>query len=237
VEPLKETREALRLVRDDTREGAQGQLLAALLSMGEVARSVVPDCVGLSLGLVQGGLTFTLVASDLDTAALDAAQYLDGGPCLRDERDTEPRIARMDDAADRRDWEWYVRAATARGVASSLSLPVVRAGRVIGAINLYASAPHSFDGHVEELAQRLGADAAAAATDADLSFGSRRAAASTPARLQERQDIDHALGMLAARHAVSLDGARSRLARAAERAGVSEAFVARMVVDLYAGRP
>lgn len=232
MEPLQETREALALVHDDA--GAS-PLLDALLTMGEAVRSVVPDSVGLSLSLVHERLTFTLVASDLDAAALDAAQYLDGGPCLRDEEDDGARIARMDDADAAEQWELYVRAGAARGIASSLSLPVVRDGAVVGGINLYAGTDDAFDGLVEELADVLEADAVSAVTNADLSFASRRRAAATPVRLRERRDVDTAVGMLAARYREPPADSRTRLTWAAGRAGLSEAVVARVVIDLHAG--
>jgi GAF domain-containing protein len=141
----------------------------------------------------------------------------------------------MDDAADRDRWAWFARTGAARGIASSLSLPVVRDGRVVGGINLYAVTDHAFDGHVDELAAALGADAATAVTDADLSFASGQQAASTPSRLRERQDVDTAVGMLAARHRESLAASRTRLATAAGRAGISQPLAARVVLDLHTG--
>ncbi len=54
-----------------------------LVDLGRRAAVVVPDLVGLSLGLSREGVTFTLVASSAGTAAVDAAQYLDGGPVRR----------------------------------------------------------------------------------------------------------------------------------------------------------
>ena len=43
-------------------------------------RRIAPECVGLTLTFVQDGVSFTWVATDLDSAALDAIQYLEGGP-------------------------------------------------------------------------------------------------------------------------------------------------------------
>lgn len=230
MEPLRETREALAEMR---LEADEAQLVEMLGRMGEAARAIVPDLVGLSLGLVKDRLTFTLVASGVDIARLDAAQYLDGGPCLRDDDDDEARIARMHDPLDEERWSMFARASAAAGVASSLSLPVLRGGVVIGGINLYASAAHAFEGHIETLATTLGGDASAAVSDADLSFSSRREAALAPVRVRDRHDVDTALGVLAARFSESIDDARARLSRAAVSAGVSEAMVARLLIDLH----
>jgi hypothetical protein len=43
--------------------------------------SVVPECVALSIAHVDEGLTFTLTATSKGQRILDAALYLDGGPC------------------------------------------------------------------------------------------------------------------------------------------------------------
>jgi GAF domain-containing protein len=229
MEPLPETREALSQVPSDI-----ARLLGLLLEMGEITRAIVPDCVGLSLGLVQDRLTFTLVATGSEIALLDAAQYVDGGPCVRDDRNDETHIVRMQDPLDEERWSIFARAGAVAGVGSSLSLPVVRDDVVVGGINLYASTAHAFDGRVEALATALGADATAAVTNADLSFSSRREATQAPARLRDRAHVDMALGIMAARYGESVDDARTRLTRAAARAGISEAAVARLVVELHA---
>ena len=86
MEPLPETREALaELV---SLEGPDVDEL--LVDLGRRAAVVVPDLVGLSLGLSREGVTFTLIASSAGTAAVDAAQYVDGGPASRSPRDVRP---------------------------------------------------------------------------------------------------------------------------------------------------
>src|SRR3954451_4441931 len=77
MEPIAESREALHSLRS---EGLR--LEADLRMMAREAQRIVPECVGLSLADLRGGLTFTLVATDVDIATLDAVQYLDGGPCV-----------------------------------------------------------------------------------------------------------------------------------------------------------
>ena len=78
MEPTPETLEALRILSDR----GDNAVSAALADLGRAASRIVPELVGLSLGLTEGGLTFTLIASSSDIAALDAVQYVEGGPCL-----------------------------------------------------------------------------------------------------------------------------------------------------------
>jgi GAF domain-containing protein len=230
MEPVPETEAAL-----DEFMGCEDTDLRELLrQMGRTAREIAPDCVGLSVGLVEEGLTFTLVATDEETAVLDAAQYLDGGPCVTSQQEgevTETDVGSLLMDEDR--WTVFARASAASGIASSLSLPLMHEGQAIGGINLYGSTPQAFDGHHEELADALGASGLGAVTNADLSFSSRRRAAEAPSRLRESNDMDTALGILAARFEESVDEARERLLQAAARADVAPALVARVLLLLH----
>jgi GAF domain-containing protein len=231
MKPVPETREALAAIRT----GDDEDLESVLDGMGRTAQAIVPQLVGLSVGLLRDGLTFTLVASSGDVSGVDAAQYLDGGPCLwEDVRDPRPVAADLHDLLEDAEWELFARTGLASGIASSLSLPIVDQGTIVGGINLYASTPGAFEGHYELLAASLGATAQGAVADADLSFASRRRAALAPVRLRDRNDVDTATGLLAARHHEPVSQAVERLAQAALRAGLSQAAAARVVLGLHA---
>jgi GAF domain-containing protein len=202
-----------------------------LLRMGRRTVEIVPQCVGLSLGLLRDGLTFTLTATSEDIAGLDAVQYLDGGPCI--EGAHEGREVQVDDLLDEGTWRMYAEASAAVGVRSSLTLPILAGdGTVIGSVNLYASTPDAFEGHAEELAEVLGSSAKKAVSNADLSFSTRLAAAEAPARFAEQNEVDVALGMIAESHGVTIATANERLRSAASRAGISEVQAARAVRGL-----
>jgi GAF domain-containing protein len=230
VEPVPETREALSQLSTDHEDA---DLVDGLVELGRAAREIVPELMGMSLAIVKEGLTFTLVATGSEVAQVDAAQYLDGGPCLRDSGNAEAVGTTVSDLLDEHRWSLFARASAAVGVQSSLSLSLVKEGLVVGGINLYASTPDAFTGLHEEMAAALGADAHSAVTNADLSFSSRLEAARAPSRLRDRDAIDQALGILAARYGESVDDARTRLGRAAARAGLAQAVVARMLLDLH----
>ena len=69
MRPIPETDEAL----DEYLEEDGSDLRAHLSAMAATAVGVVPSCVGLSLGLVTEGLTFTFVASAEEVALIDVA--------------------------------------------------------------------------------------------------------------------------------------------------------------------
>ena len=228
--PMPATREAMAEFM--TRDGPE--IDEVLAGLGSLARQLVPEVVGLSLGLVREGVTFTLIASNSGLGALDATQYLEGGPCVEvTERRRDVVQFDTDDPLDEGRWLLFAQTSAAVGVASSLSLPILRDGQVIGGINLYASTTHAFSGHHEQLAGALGASASDVVTNADLSFATRLSAARAPRKLQDTQQIETAAGLLAARSNQDVDQARARLRDAAARAGVDEALVAHVMILVH----
>jgi GAF domain-containing protein len=226
VEPIPETREAL----DELVSQGDTEVVVALLTAGQAVKDIVPECVGLSLALLEDGLTFTLVATSDEIAALDAVQYLDGGPCVDAAHENLELDVDNDSAAVAENrWLMYARANAAAGVASTLTLPVLREDRVIGTVNLYARTSNAFAGRHRALAEALGASAESAIANADLSFSTRIAAVAAPGRLVENRDIDIALGIIAESQGVDIGTARERLRLAAARAGITEAQAARAV--------
>jgi GAF domain-containing protein len=228
MEPIPETFEALEefgayLYDDD--------LLTELGRMAAQVREIVPDCVGLSLAYRQHDVTFTLVASDEITAALDALQYLDDGPCVTAVDEAQTIALSEGDLLDEGRWQLFARGTEAAAVASTLTLPIVVDGSVVGSVNLYASSSDAFDGKHRQVAWVLGAWAEGAIVNADLDFTTRRAAEDAPRLLFEATRIQVAVGILASLQDVSPPVARERLREAARRAGVSEAAVARLVIE------
>jgi GAF domain-containing protein len=227
VEPTPETRHALERFS----QAGEDTIPTELGRMGRRALEIVPECVGLSLGLFRFGLTFTLAATSDEVAGLDAVQYLDGGPCVdaaHDGRDIE-----VDDLIDEKNWQMFAEATAAAGVRSSLTLPLLdNRGSVIGSVNLYASSPGAFESRVEQLADALGSSAAKAVSNADLSFETRLAAAEAPRRLVEQEEVDLAMGMIVASQDVDIATARERLRAAAARADITEVQAARAVRGL-----
>lgn len=219
MKPLPETDEALdELVGHDARD-----LRAQLLEIGRQAQAIVPFCVGVSLMLVREGLTLTLVAGDDEEPLAEVAE---GEPGAEAEAE-----AGGDDVLSEECWSRVARQDAASGVRSSLSLPIKRGSRVVGRVDLYAAAAHSFDGRHVELADALGASAEDAVTDADLSFSSRAAARQAPDTVADLRDIDVAVGTLAAWQGRGVEAAlRSLEAAAGGRLSLAEA--ARLVLGL-----
>jgi len=224
MEPVRGTKQALDILVSQ----GDSQVAVALMRMGREARRLVPSCVGLSLTFVAEDLTFTLVATGDELAALHgpAPDTTQGAPL--------ERAPDAEDLLDERLWQQYARASAAAGVASSLSLPIVRGGRTIGSVSVYAATPDAFDQGRDALATALGVSPQGAIANADLEFRSRRAAADAPHQLTDDEDVDIAIGLVATLLHVDVSDAEERLQDAARRVGISLGQAARLLRFLTA---
>ena len=193
---------------------------------GWAVRSV-PDCVALSVTLLDEDLTFTLV----DREATSPSRHDDTHPATPQSGPGPP--AGEPTPLDELDWADMAREQAFGAIASTVCLPVVQHGRAVLNIDLYASTAHAFSDRIDGLVEALGAWQAGAVTNADLGFETLRRAQHAPAQLREQRLIDVAVGLVAARMAVTTDVAAVMLGEAAERAEVSvseAACVARVLL-------
>jgi GAF domain-containing protein len=228
VEPLPETIEALREL---TRFGGES-VARTLLRISRAVEGLVPQIVGISLSLVQDDLTFTMTATASPVAQLDGMQYFAGGPCEESLQTGVVHAYRAGDAVDEDRWQMFARATSAAGVESTLSLPILRDDAVVAGVNLYASTADAFDGRHDALAEACGAWVGGVVKNADLDFTTRFRAAETPDRLRAETLVDHAVGALMSRFGMSVDEAEDRLRDAAQRAGITDAQMARAILGL-----
>jgi GAF domain-containing protein len=183
----------------------------------------VPDCVALSVTLLDEDLTFTLVDEEATRRRVGTDAPASASDAAHD------RAHALDEAG----WADMARERAFAGIASTVSLPVVEHGRAVLNIDLYASTAHAFRDRVDGLVDALGAWQAGAVTNADLSFETLRRAELAPALLREQRLVDVAVGLVAARMAVTTRDAAVLLDVAAEQAGVTRiqaACVARVLL-------
>lgn len=210
-------------------------LLGRLQETSVEVQALVPDCIGISVAVVEDGLALTLVASQPEIAVLDALQYLGDGPYREAVRAGE--VVRMDgaDLLDEEKWRIFALASASGAVASTLTLPVVRGDQVVGSVNLYAASAHAFDGLHEQVADLVGGWAPGAIENADLSFSTRLDAEQAPAQQRARGRVDTAVGLLAAYADLPVDVARARLEHSAAQAGVTQVRIAQAIISIFRG--
>ena len=212
----------------------QDELVRGLQRMSDRVLEVVPDCIGMSVALLRAGVAYTLVATDAQIAVLDGIQYLEGGPCVDTlAPDTASESHPQDDPADARRWQLFAQSSVARDVRSTLTIPVLVDGELVGSVNLYAAGSHSFASLHETLTEIMESWAPDAVGHAHLSLSSRMDTERSPHRLQELETVDRALDVLQARQPVDRVLAAQRLRWAAVRAGLTEAELAAFLVEAH----
>lgn len=231
MQPLPETTTALAALSEVT-DDTEDLLVEEFDRAAATTRRIAPHCVGLTLTFVPDGICFTWVAGDLESPALDAAQYLEGGPCA-DGVDRADVMADPDDAGplDERRWLTSAAASADSGVASTLTIPLMTDGEVYGGLNLYGDTPSAFEGHHEEIAELYGGWADGAVSNADLAFTTLARARTAPRVLAELASSNLAVGMIMAAHGVPESTARDTLTEAAARAGVAVGRVADVLLE------
>ena len=186
----------------------------------------VPECVALSITLLDEDLTFTL---------LDAAAGADRPPAAPEPgAGMKPSDLDPVHALDEAEWADMARERAFEGIASTVCLPVVEEGRAVLNIDLYASTAHAFHDRIDGLVAALGAWQAGAVTNADLGFETLRRAREAPERLREQRLVDVAVGLVAARAGLTTDDALDLLREAAEAAGIAQTQAASVAQCLLA---
>lgn len=193
-----------------------------LVELAQRVRDVVPELVGLSLGVMERGVTLTLAASHDELVALDAVQYLDGGPSVAAVEDGAARSVTVADLLEEGRWLLFARASASLGIAASLCVPFVDGQHVSGCVTLHASTGAAFEGRHAEVVESVGPGARSAVAGADVSDRAAALATSAPARPREGDDLNVALGLISELQRVNIPIARRRLQRAADRAGADE---------------
>lgn len=212
-------------------------LLEDLTRQGDSVRELVPDLVGLSLAVLEDGVAFTLVATDADVAVLDAIQYMSGGPCVDAADEQRPTTYEADRPDDERQWHTFAESTAAKGVSSTLTLPILDAGgNVVGSVNLYAASHEAFTGLHDPIADIFDAWAPGAVTNADLSFQTRRTAEHASDAMRASMRVEIAVGKLMEAMSVNDETARGMLEQAAQRAGVPLGLFAETVLEVFESR-
>jgi len=229
MEPLPEVSAALGDLQGLLAE--PGDLAAKLDAVATIAVGLVPSCVGVSLTVIIEGDPFTITATDAVAGVIDAAQYLDGGPCV-DAAERGGHVT-VDDVLDEDHWQLFQQASVTAGIRASLSLPVRdEAERVVGALNLYATEPDAFRDRADMLAGIFGASVEELVANADLSFRTREWARELPERVVAKVELEIAVGVLMAHRGWDAATSRERLREAAAHADVPVVKLAEVVRKL-----
>ena len=139
--------------------GGASSLGDALTELSELAvASAAADMAGLTVNDERANPT-TVVYTDDVVTEIDQAQYdADRGPCLDAYRGRH--IVHLPDVRHDDRYPEFAESAQAHDMHTSLSIPLVVGGRGLGALNIYAAQPGTFDETAVESCTYLGRQAA-----------------------------------------------------------------------------
>ena len=112
-----------------------------------------------------------------------------------------------------------------------MSLPLIADDVVVGAMNVYAHPPGSFDERSQELGELFAVPAAIAVQNAQILAQTRRLAVSLQAALTSQAVIDQAIGIIRGRSGISADEAIARLRQHSQREHIKVNAVAAGIVQ------
>ena len=201
-----------------------------LAEVASFAVKAIPGAEGAGLTLLEAGRADTIVKSAPFVKAIDDIQYgLGEGPCISAAENR--RTMRSGSLGNDPRWPRFGPKADRLGVHSVLSLPLVAGDMVVGAMNVYAHAPDSFDERSEKLGQLFAVPAAIAVQNAQILAQTRRLAVSLQAALTSQEVIDQAIGIMRGRNGISADEAYERLRQRSRREHIKVSAVAANVVQ------
>ncbi len=201
-----------------------------LEQVARFAVGAIPGAEGVGVTLLEAGRADTVVASHGFVRAVDDVQYsLMEGPCVT--AAASGRTVRSNLLTEDPLWPRFGPRVSHLGVQSALSLPLIVADEVVGAMNVYARDRDAFDERAAELGELFAAPAAVAVRNAQVLEQARRLTAQLQTALSSRAVIDQALGILMSRRGGTAAEAFESLRWMSQHNNVRLNAVAQDIVD------
>lgn len=207
----------------------QRTLPTQLETIVALAIRTVRNCDAAGISLLIDGQPTSAAVSDRLAVEIDVVQYETGeGPCLSAMKDS--KIVRVDVIGQDSRFSRFAPGALDRDVNSFLSVPLVAAGRTVGALNLYSHTPNGFDEEAERTAQPLAEYAAEALSRSPLYAYSLEMVDGLMETMESQALIAQASGLLMANEQQTSEEAIERLRELALASGESMRTVAEWVL-------
>jgi GAF domain-containing protein len=216
-------------------------LAMTLEEVAAFATSAIPGADGVGLTMLDSVRQDTMVASKDFVSAVDRVQYgLGEGPCITAVATRTTQVCGSLGGEPR--WPKFGPQAGRLGVHSALSLPLIVADQVVGALNVYGRAHHAFSGEAVSIGERFSGPAAVTVANARALEQTRRLAEQLEQALVSRAVIDQAIGILMSRSGTNAEEAFASLRAMSQTdqiklADVAETLVAQAVARARVRRP
>jgi len=183
-----------------------------LTRVAGLAVESVPPAMFAGITMMVDARVTTQVFTDPTCPEIDQPQYESGqGPCL--ESFLTGSVIVVESLAGDHRWPEFAAAAMARGVRSTLSMPMVSGESSVGALNFYAGAPGAFGETEAEVGALFAAQATVVVVNAQAYWGARLKSEHLEQALVGREVIDMAKGIIMNATACGPDEAFDRLVK------------------------
>jgi GAF domain-containing protein len=203
--------------------------------VAEFAAQAIPGADGAGVTLIDASTSpqrpLAWAATAQFVRETDILQYetLHEGPCITCMQSRRPTVSGSLGSDSR--WPYFGGGVSRLGVHSVLSLPLLVAESVIGAINSYAYARDAFGDHAVALGTQFAGPAAISVYNAKLLTDARGRAEQLQRALDSRSVIDQAIGIVRSRSGETAEDAFDRLIRISQAENVKLHVVAQQLVD------
>ena len=181
-----------------------------LTRVATYAVQAIPGADGAGLTLLEEGQADIIVATHPFVSEVDDIQYsLRQGPGISAAAEKRT-ILSGSLGADAR-WTRFGGRVARMNIHSALSLPLITAEGVVGAMNIYARSKRAFDSRAAELGELFAVPAAVAVQNAQVLARTQRLVSQLQSALDSRRGVDHGVGILMSRSGASEAEALERL--------------------------
>ncbi|WP_309135238.1 GAF and ANTAR domain-containing protein [Cellulomonas sp.] len=207
-----------------------------LQQVADAAAALHADVAACGITVRRGRRALSVGSSHSLSQVADELQYdEEEGPCLQSL--THGVVVVVDDYARESRWGAYPGRVAEHGLRSSLSLPLAPAGRPIGALNTYGTAPGMFTGALRDDLTAFAARAEKVVALALRHAEQAEMVGHLHAAMESRSVIDQALGVLMAQERCTADEAFAVLRRASQGRNRKVADLAADIVASVSGGP
>jgi GAF domain-containing protein len=216
-------------------------LAMTLEEVAAFAASAIPGADGVGLTMLESPRPDAMVASTGFVSAVDEVQYgLGEGPCITAVAVRGTQVCGSLGGEPR--WPRFGPQAGRLGVHSALSLPLIVADQVVGALNVYGHRRDAFSAEAVSIGERFSGPAAVTVANARALEQTRRLAQQLEQALVSRAVIDQAIGILMSRSGTNAEEAFASLRVMSQTdqtklADVAGNLVAQAVARARARRP
>lgn len=201
-----------------------------LTRVAQFAVLAIPGADGAGLTLLENDRSNTIVTTASFVSEVDDIQYTLGqGPCISAAAEAQTVMSGSLGGDTR--WPQFGSKVARLGVHSVVSLPLVAAGGVIGAMNVYAHDKHVFNDRAAAIGEHFALPAAVAVQNAQVLAQAKRLAAQLQNALMQRGAIERAVGIMMSRTGGDAEETLERLRKISQQEHLKLTLVAERIVD------